>query len=264
MFNFIKADFYRINRSVIYKVLFLVMAVCAVITTVASHAVHTGDMDMGSAASTAMLSDVVMLNLVNCVMAGQLICGDFENKLMQSALTGTSSRATVVCAKMVTYTALVGIMSLPYALCSIIGAAVGGGFGAPFTASTYLHMLFDATQHDVTGGMIGKFVVISLVMALVYTAQSGVVFLLAFLMKNKPLIVTIIGFILSTIIGMGSSLLGESVEKVLEYTPYCADIFALGSETGYGTLAKIAVICLVWIALFTGVSCAAFRKAEIK
>lgn len=264
MFNLIKADFYKIHRSAIYKVLFIIMAVCAVITTVVSHNVYTGDMDLATATSTAMLTDVVMLNLVSCIIAGQHICGDFENKLMQSSLTGTSSRLAVVCAKMISYTALIGIMSLPYALCSVIGAATGEGFCPPFSASTYLKMLFDATQNDVTGSMLVKFIVISLVMVLVYTALSGLVFLLGFLIKNKPLIVTIIGFIISTIMGMSSSLIGDSLDKVLEFTPYSADIYALGSGTEYGTILKIAVVCLVWIAVFTGISYATFRKAEIK
>ncbi len=264
MFNLIRADFYKINRSMIYKVLFAITAVSAVITTVVSHRVYAGEMDFAAASATAMLTDVVILSLVSCVIAGQLICGDFENKLMQSSLTGTSSRLTVVCAKIISFTALIGIMSLPYALCAVIGAATGAGFSVPFSASTYLKMLSDATKNDVTGGVLVKFAAIGLIMMLVYAAQTGIVFLLGFLMKNKPLVVTIIGFILSTIVGMSSSLLDDSLDKVLGFTPYSADIYALGSDTGYGTIGKIAVICVAWIVAFAGISYAAFRKAEVK
>lgn len=266
MMNLIKADFYKINRSIIYKILFIVSAVCAVITTIVSHSVDAGNMDMASAASTAMLTDVVMLNLINCVMAGQLICGDFENKLIQSALTGTGSRLTLVCAKMATYTALVGIMSLPYALCTLIGTAMQSGFCAPFSASTYLKMLFDATSADFSAAMLLKYLVICVIMMLVYTAQAGIVFLLGFLIKNKPLIVTAFGFVISTIIGMTSSLIaGDSTaDKLLEFTPYGADVYALGNDSTAGTLVKVTLICLAFIAAYTAISYAAFKKAEVK
>lgn len=266
MINLIKADFYKINRSIIYKILFIVSAVCAVVTTVVSHNVHSGDMDMASAASTAMLTDVVMLNLINCVMAGQLICGDFENKLIQSSLTGTNGRFTVVCAKMLTYTTLVGIMSLPYALCAIIGAAANAGFCAPFSASTYLKMLFDSTSADFSANMLLKYIAISGIMMLVYAAQSGIVFLLGFLIKNKPLIVTAVGYVISTIIGMSSSLVAgnTTADKLLEFTPYGTDVYALGNGSGADSLIKVPLVCIAFIAAYTGLSYAAFRKAEIK
>lgn len=266
MMNLIKADFYKINRSVIYKILFLISAVCAVITTVASHNVYTGDMDMASAGSTAMLTDVVMLNLINCVVAGQLICGDFENKLIQSSLTGTSGRFTLICAKMLTYMAVIGIMSLPYALCSIIGAAVNSGYCAPFSASTYLKMLFDSTSADFSANMLLKYIAISVIMVLVFTAQSGIVFLLGFIIKNKPLIVTAVGYVIATIIGMSSSLLtgNSTADKLLEFTPYSSDIYALGNESTAGTLVKVTLVCIAFIAAYTGISYAAFRKAEVK
>lgn len=264
MINLIKADFYKINRSLIYKVLFIITSICAVITTVVSHRIQAGDMDFVSAGTVAMLTDVVMLTLVNCVVAGQLICGDFENKLIQSALTGTSSRLTVVCAKMVSYTGLISIMSLPFALCSLIGAATKAGFSLPYSASVYLAMLSDATQNDVTGGMLVKFAVISLVMVLVYTAQAGIVFLMGFLIKNKPLVVTIIGYLICTVIGMSSSLFGDSMEKIMSYSPFSADMYSLSSGSDYVTIAKVALISLAWIVAFTAASFAAFRKAEIK
>lgn len=266
MINLIKADFYKINRSAIYKILFIISAACAIITTVVSHNVYSGDMDIASAASTAMLTDVVMLNLINCVIAGQLICGDFENKLMQSALTGTSGRLTVVCSKMVTYTALVGIMSLPYALCSIIGSAVNSGYCAPFSASTYLKMLFDSTSVDFSADMLLKYIAISVIMVLVYAAQSGIVFLMGFIIKNKPLIVTVVGFVILTAIGMSSSLIqgNSAADKALAWTPYSSDIYSLGNDSEAGTLVKVSLICIAFIAAFTGLSYAAFRKAEIK
>lgn len=266
MINLIKADFYKINRSVIYKVLFIISTVCAIITTVVSHNVYSGDMDMASAASTAMLTDVVMLSLINCVIAGQLICGDFENKLIQSALTGITNRFDLVCSKMITFMALIGIMSVPYALCAIIGSAANVGYCAPFSASTYLRMLFDSTSADFSLDILLKYIAISIVMVLVYTAQSGIVFIMGFIIKNKPLIVTTVGFVICTVIGMGSSLLAgnSKADKVLEWTPYSSDIYSLGSGSEAGTLVKVSLISAVFIAAFIGLSYATFRKAEVK
>ncbi len=266
MINLIKADFYKINRSAIYRVLFIISAICAITTTVVSHNVYSGNMDTATAASTAMLTDVVILNLINCVLAGQLICGDFENKLIQSALTGTSGRFTLVCSKMAVYTALIGIMSVPYALCAIICPALCSGYCAPFSASAYLKMLFDSTTADFSMNMILKYTAISVIMVLVYAAQSGFVFLMGFIIKNKPLIVTALGFVINTIIGMGSSLIAgnSAADKVLEWTPYGLDIYSMGNDTGTFTLIKVSLICIVFIALFTGLSYAAFRNAEIK
>ena len=265
MINLIKADFYKINRSAIYKILFLVSAVCAIVTTVVSHLIYTEDLSLASASSAAMLTDVVMLNLINCVVAGQLICGDFDNKLIQSALTGSSGRFTIVCAKMITYTVVVGIMTIPYALSGIIGFCLDLGYGTPYSASTYLKILFEANTVDFSASVLLKYIAIAVIMMLVYSAQSGITFVLAFIMKNKALLVTAIGFIISTIIGMGTSLIaGDGTNDILSWTPYSSDIYSLCSESEIATLFRIILVCVMFIAVYTGISYAAFKKAEIK
>ena len=267
MFNLIKADFYKINRSMIYKVLFLIAAISAVTTTLVSHFVGTGDMEMSSAGSAALLTDVVMLNLLGSVVAGQLICGDFENKLIQSAVAGCSGRGTLVCAKMITYTLLIGLITLPYALCAVVGYASGAAFGAPYSASVYLNILFETNTVDFSVGMLLKYIAITAIMALAYTAQTSFVFFLAFVLKNKALIVTAAGFLTCTLIGMTSSLLSsssETVEKVISYTPFSADAYNLNHASEIGMMLKVVAISVVFIAVFTGLSIAAFRKTEIK
>lgn len=267
MINLIKADFYKINRSVIYKVLFIITAVCAVTTTIVSHLVGTGDMQIAAAGSAAMLTDVVILNLASCIVAGQLICGDFENKLIQSALTGSSGRFTLVCAKMITYTILVGLMTLPYALCSVIGYASGAAFGVPYSASVYLKILFETTTVDFSVTALLKYIAIVVIMALVYTAQTAFVFALAFLIKNKALIVTAVGFLVCIFIGMTSSIIAgnsEIFEKILSWTPFSAEAYNMGNDTEVSAMVKVLLVALAFIAAFTGISFAAFRKAEIK
>ncbi len=265
MINLIKADFYKINRSMIYKVLFLISSICAVVTTVISHMLHIGDIDITSASSVAMLTDVVMLSLINSVLAGQMICGDFDNKLIQSSLTGCSGRFTVVSAKMVTYTIMVGIMTLPYAICSIVGICMGSGFSTPFSASTYLKILFESNTADFSAELVLKYIAIVVIMMLVYAAQSGFMFVTGFLMKNKALLTTAISFILSTFIGMSTSMISsDSGNDFLSFTPYSVDVYALGNETENLTLVKIALVCIAFLAAYTGIAYAAFRKSEIK
>lgn len=265
MINLIKADFYKINRSVIYKVLFLVSTVCAVVTAIVSHLIYTGDLTTASAASAAMLTDVVILSLINCVLAGQLICGDFDNKLIQSSLTGCSGRFSVVCAKMVTYSIMVGIMTIPYAVASIIGFCLNMGYGAPFSASTYLKILFESNTVEFSVEALLKYILITVIMMLVYAAQIGFVFVLAFIMKNKALLVTAVGFIISTFIGMTTSIVtSDAGENVLSCTPFSSDIYALGYETEAVTLVKIVVVCIAFLAAYTGIAYVFFRKSEIK
>ena len=265
MINLIKADFYKINRSMIYKVLFLVSSVCAVVTTVISHMIHTSDMDITSASSAAMLTDVVMLSLINSVLAGQMICGDFDNKLIQSSLTGCSGRFTVVSAKMVTFSIIVGIMTLPYAICSIVGVCMGGGFSTPFSASIYLKILFESNTVEFSAESVLKYIVITVIMMLVYAAQSGIMFAIGFLMKNKALLTTAISFILSTFIGMSTSMItSDAGNDFLSFTPYSGDIYSLGNETEALTLVKIALVCIAFLAAYTGIAYTAFRKSEIK
>lgn len=265
MINLIKADFYKINRSIIYKILFLISTAGAAVTTVISHLIYTGAVSIASAASAALLTDVVMLSLINCVIAGQLVCGDFENKLIQSSLTVCSGRFTIICAKMTTYSVMVGIMTIPYAVAGVIGFCLDLGYGAPFSASTYLKMLFESDTVNFSAGALLKYIVIAVIMMLVYAAQSGLVFMLAFIIKNKALIVTAVGFIISTFIGMSASLLtSDSANKFLSWTPYSSDIYALGNDTETGTLIKIALVCLLFIAAYTGISYAVFKNTEIK
>ena len=267
MINLIKADFYKIHRSLIYKVLFLIMVLCAGSTTLVSHLLGTGDMDIASASSAGLLTDVVMLNLVSCIVAGQLVCGDFENKLIQSAVAGTSGRFTLVCGKMITYTLLVGMMALPYALCAVIGYALSGEFGAPFSASVYLNILFETSSVEFSAGALLKYIAITAIMALVYAAQTAFVFMLAFVFKTKALIVTAVGFITCTFIGMTSSLVAgnnETVEKIISWTPFGKDAYSMGNATEAGTMIKVLLVAVAFIALFTCLTYATFKNSEVK
>lgn len=265
MINLIKADFYKINRSMIYKVLFLISSICAAVTTVISHLINNGDIDMSSGASAAMLTDVVMLSLINSVLAGQMVCGDFDNKLIQSSLTGCSGRFTVVCAKMFTYSVMVVIMTLPYAICTIVGVCMGSGFSAPFSASSYLKILFESNTVEFSAESLLKYIVITVIMMLVYAAQSGIMFAIGFFMKNKALLTTAISFIISTLIGMSTSMItSEAGNDFLSLTPYSGDIYSLGNETEAMTLVKIALVCIAFLAAYTGIAYAAFRRSEIK
>ena len=267
MINLIKADFYKIHRSAIYKVLFLILTACAVTTTLVSHFVSTGDLDMASASTAALLSDVVMMNLTSCIVAGQLICGDFENKLIQSALTGTAGRWTVVCGKMITYTLLVSVMTLPYALSAIIGYVLDSGFCVPYSASVYLKILFESTTFDFTVAALLKYIAITAIMALTYTAQTAFVFTLAFFVKNKSLIVTAIGFIACVFIGMTSSMIAgisDTANQLMSWTPFSADAYNMGNETEIATMIKVIAIAVIYIAAFTYIAYLTFRKTEIK
>ncbi len=265
MINLIKADFYKINRSMIYKILFLISSICAVATTLVSHMLHTGDIDMATASSTAMLTDVVMLSLINSVLAGQMICGDFENKLIQSSLSGCSGRLTVVAAKMITYSIMVSIMTIPYAICAILGVCMGSGFSAPFSASTYLKILFESNSVEFSVDLLLKYIVIVVIMMLVYAAQSGIMFIIGFMMKNKALLTTIISFILSTFIGMSTAMIiSNSGCEYLSFTPYSEDIYSMGHDTEIGLLVKLALVCIGFLVAYTGIAYATFRKSEIK
>ncbi len=267
MINLIKADFYKIHRSAIYKVLFIILTACAVTTTLVSHFVSTGDMSFETAGTAALLSDVVMMNLASCIVAGQLICGDFENKLIQSALTGTSGRFTVVCGKMITYILLVSVMTLPYALSAIIGYVMDSGFCVPYSASVYLKILFESTTVDFSVNALLKYIVITAIMALGYASQTVFVFTLAFLVKNKSLIVTTIGFIACVFFGMTSSMIAgisDTAKTMISWTPFSPDAYNMGNDTEIGTMIKVVGIALAFIAAFTYITYLTFRKTEIK
>lgn len=267
MCNLIKADFYKIHRSMIYKVLFLLMAVCAAVSTLVSHLIGTGDMDIAAAASTALLTDVVMLNLVGAVIAGQLICGDFENKLVQSAVAGCCGRFTLVVSKMVTYTLLNAVMSLPYAICAFVGFVSGAKFGPALSASSYLRILAETGSVDATAEAILKYLIVLAVIPLIYTAQNSMVFLLAFVMRSKALVVTVVGFLFCILFGMTSSLVSshsETVEKLISWTPFSPDACALCNAATSGTILKMLGISLVTVICMTLITYASFRKSEIK
>lgn len=267
MINLIKADFYKIHRSPIYKVLFLILTACAVTTTLVSHFVSTGDIGFETAGTAALLSDVVMMNLASCIVAGQLVCGDFENKLIQSALTGTSGRLTVVCGKMITYALLVSVMTLPYALSAIIGYVLDSGFCAPYSSSVYLKILFESTTVDFSAAVLLKYIVITAIMALAYVAQTAFVFTLAFMVKTKSMIVTAIGFIVCVFIGMTSSMLSgvsDTAKNIVSWTPFGADAYNMGNDAGVGTMIKVIGIAVIYIAAFTYITYLTFKKTEIK
>ena len=141
------------------------------------------------------------------------------------------------------------------------------GFCNPYSASVYLKILFESTTVDFSVAALLKYIVITAIMALAYAAQTAFVFMLAFLFKNKALIVTTIGFIACVFFGMTSSMIAgisDTANELISWTPFSADAYNMGNDTEIGTMIKVIGISLAFIAAFTYITYLTFKKSEIK
>ena len=130
-----------------------------------------------------------------------------------------------------------------------------------------LFLGFESTTVDFSVAVLLKYVVITAIMALAYAAQTAFVFTLAFLVKNKSLIVTTIGFIACVFFGMTSSMIAgisDTAKEMISWTPFTPDACGMGNDTGIGTMLKVIAISLVYISAFTYITYLTFKKSEIK
>jgi ABC-2 type transport system permease protein len=211
------------------------------------------------------LTEIVIVSLLGSLMAGILICSDFETKTIHDSVASGNGRFAIVISKSLVYILIIAILLLPYLAATIIAFCTGAKFASPFVASVFIGILSDTAGRGISVDTIGKMIIVSLTVILIHAARLSICIPFAFKIR-KPVVILAIGFIFDAMIDLLIRALDgiPILSDVISFTPYYRDYLLLTMSTGAGVLLKAVLSCIIFMAIMTGLTYAIFRRDEIK
>lgn len=257
MLDLIKADIYKMTKSSLIKIVFVLSVLSASLMFLFAHLMATGDMDIQNTGIMSLFADSQIFTLFGCVIIGMFLCNDFEYKIIENAISSGHKRSTVVFSKMLSLVMLVTIITLPYIIAII------------FSVCTNLEMIvymptayLTIANLAIEGTDIMSIIAFIILAILTYSAQLSIGVFIMFLVK-KPVIVIALSYI--TILLLGPVLgLNEITKNIMAYTPFGIDYTSLAVNFELVNLMKSCSIGIIFILTFTFLSMLVFRKCEIK
>ncbi len=265
MLNLIRGEFYKLRKSISLKICFLLSCICAVAIILVSHFIAIEKMSADVSASASGLTEIVIVSLLGSLMAGILICSDFETKTIHDAVTCGKGRRTVVFSKAIVYVIIIALLLLPYLIATIIGFCTKAQYSSPFVASVFIRILYDGAGIPISPDSIVKIIMISISTMLVHAARLSICIPLAFKIR-KPVVILAFGFTFNALIDLILGLFDDIpvISDVISITPFSRNFLMLTMESGAGIIVKAIISSIVFIMIMTIITAQTFQKAEIK
>lgn len=254
MKNLLKADLYKISKSLSLKILFLLMVALSLITAISVRSYEGNPLAeeyeiifKGGEAYYSSLTDAPILASLAIFVIAILICNDFSNRYIQTAISSGYGRKEILLSKFISVSLAFFIVFLPYPLVRTLVQSTLYGFGQPVNAQVLIKLLLDYV-----------------LMVLVVLSMSGIVFILAYFLKFTVLVVGIsfLILVLGNSIFQSIALVNQSFMNIWVKSPLGL-IFFLKSNMFSPHSALVAlVISLVSIILALIISFYLFNKEE--
>jgi ABC-2 type transport system permease protein len=261
MLNLIQADLYKLYKSMAIKILFGITTVSALLMTMIAYQVAQGNMDKNMTGIGFMLSDVNMMSILGAVVAGILICGDFDSKGIQDAISSGSSRASIIVSKTIVFSISILFILLPYIIATIVALCTGSKFSMGSNGVGLLNLMTSGSSVSNAG----KLIVVVLALAIVYGAQLSICVPLAFTLKKPVFVVAIfygITILCAQLIGLKGS--SKVFDNIFACTPYGGKYSFITLSTDSGDIIKAITVSLIFTILMAVITYCAFRRTEIK
>lgn len=264
MFNLISADLYKLRKSTALKILFGITTVCAILMTLFAYLIPQGKLEESMTGMGFLFSDMNVMSILGAVMAGVIICGDYENKIIQDSISTGYSRSTIIISKSIAYFLALTFLLLPYVL--ITGIAIGSGneFSMGAVAIGFNHLL-TIEAGNITAAAIGKLLAVMLTLLIVYLGQLCICIPLAFLLK-KPVLVVAITYVFSILSAQLIRIAESSpaFNRFFSLTPYGGRYIFLTTGSEAGEILKAIMVSLVFATIMITITYFFFRKSEMK
>lgn len=254
MRNLLKADLYKISKSLSLKILFLLMVALSLITALSVRSYEGNPLAeeyeiifKGGEAYYSSLTDAPILVSLAIFVIAILICNDFSNHYIQTAISSGYGRKEILLSKFISVSFTFFIVLLPYPLVRTLVQSMLYGFGQPVNAQVLIKLFFDY-----------------FLMVLVVLAISGIVFILAYRLKWTVLVIGIsfLLLVLGNSIFQSIALVNRSFMNIWVKTPFGL-IFFLKTNMFSPHSALIAfVISMITIILALLISFYFFNKDE--
>ncbi|MBA9084194.1 ABC-2 type transport system permease protein [Fontibacillus solani] len=265
MINLIKADLFKLRKSMAFRILLGITSASAVIMTMMAYWIPQGKIEASMTGIGFMFSDVNMISILGAVIAGIFICGDFDTKTIHDAITTGYSRGTVIVSKAFVFGIAIVFMLLPYAIITGIALGTGSEFNMGSVAIGYLHLLTSEAGTIFSASDIWKLLVIMLTLIIVYMAQLSICVPLAFVLKKPVFVVAInYGFSILTAQLMGLAKNSAVFDSLFSCTPYGGNYTFLTLDSTAGDLIKAIGVSAAFIIVILAITFAIFRRSEMK
>jgi len=257
MLDLIKVDIYKMAKSSLIKIVFVLSVLSAGLMLLFAHLTATGDMNIQNTGIMSLFADSQIFTLLGCVIIGMFLCNDFEYKIIENAISSGHKRSTIVFSKMLSLVILIAIMTLPYIIAIIFSVCTNLEMNV-YMPTAYLTIINFAIE----GTDIVNIVAFIILAILTYSAQLSIGIFIMFLVK-KPVIVLALSYINLLLLGPVLEL-NEVTKGIMEHTPFGIDYTDLVVNFELVNLVKSCSVGLIFILTFTFLSIVAFRKCEVK
>ncbi|MDA3846165.1 MAG: ABC transporter permease [Vallitaleaceae bacterium] len=264
MYNLIRADLFKLRKSLALRIILGITTFSAIIMLVMAYLIPQGKIDPSMFGIGFMFSDINMVSILGAVLAGVFISGDFDNKMIHDAIASGHSRLTVIISKTIVFFTAILIILLPYIIVTVIALISGNDYDMGTIGVALLHMMTEDTSVLFSASEIGKLVIIIITLLVVYMAQLSICVPVSFVFKNPILVVAgyyVFTILVAQIAGLSSDTI---IYKVAAFTPYGGHYAFLTLDTEIGRLIKAVCASLGFIILMIFITYRAFRRAEVK
>jgi len=262
MLNLIRADLYKLSKSLAIKIILAITTFSAIAMTLIAYLIPQGKIEESTARIWFLFSDVNMISILGAVIAGVFICGDFENKTIQDAIANGTSRGTVIVSKAFIFCCAIAFVLLPYAIMTGIAFSTSSEFSMGSLAVGFLHLMTGADSTAITASEIGKVVAIMLTLIILYVAQLSICIPLALMLKKPVFVIAIyygLSILLAQLVGIG-----DVMDRILAFTPFGGKYTFMTMDTGSGDMIKAISVSLLFTLAMLAIAYSTFRKSEFK
>lgn len=260
MFNLIRADLYKLGKSKAIKILFLISCFAAGAMTVISYFMTQKTVSGDLVGIGSLFTDFQMMTLLGSIIASSYICGDFENKTIQDAISCGTSRGTVILSKAIVYFIAVALMILPYSIFTGFAFVSGYEF-TPFLPSVFLLTMANESGVTFSIPVLFKFLILMFTTVVIYGGQLSICVLMAFAFRKS---VPVIGITYAISFSSVRLMSIPVCKTVLSYTPFGVEFTDLTLNAEMGAYIKAIAISIIFISFILAITYLLFRKSEVK
>lgn len=265
MINLIRADLFKMYKSGMIKILFLITLCCAGLMALMAHMISQGNLSVSMSGITFMFADTNMMSILGAMIAGVFICGDFDNKTIHSAISSGHSRGTVIIAKSIVFMVANLVLLLPYAIITSVVTGMGLGFDMGGASVGFSYMLTTTVFESGSAMLFMKQIAAVLVLILVIVSQLCLCVPLAILIR-KPVLVIAIYYGFSILSGQLMLLSKNSLvlDKLISFTPYAGSHPFITVQSPVLDFIKAISVSVLFIIIMIAITFSIFRKSDIK
>jgi ABC-2 type transport system permease protein len=264
MLNLIQADFYKMRKSLVIKILFGITTLCSLAMVIMAYLIPLDRIKEGYSGIGFMFSDINMMSILGAVIASIFICGDFDNKTIHDAISSGCSRGAIMVSKGVVFFFGLAFILLPYVIVTGIALSTGVSFDMGGVAVGFLHILTGESGIAFSASVLLRMLVAMLTLMIVYMAQLSICIPLAFTLR-KPVLVIAIYYGFSILSGQLAVLSNSQkvFEKIYSCTPFGGNYTFVTIGTGTMDILQTMAVSIIFIMIMLIITYRIFRKSEI-